>query len=524
MSAGITILTAATLRWPHLRTALEDLLRDSPELAMAGGGSALPALAQLPDIDTGVLEAIESVLPDRHADLDVGHAAITQRLTDDSLAITDDPAERAGLYLELGRRLGNAADRGQAVDATRSAVDILRKLAQADPAAHEPGFARSLHDLSARLFEAGRWEEAVDTANQAEAIYRRLMPSSEYDALLAASLGKVRDGLMRLGRREQALSAGREVAHIYRQLAATNADVYEPEVVTALSVLGDLLSDSAHWEEAFDVTKQAVDVYGRLWQSDALATGAVLLTTMNKLRDQLRTAGKLRYAVRISEWVVTALERLAECDNAIYEAVLARSMNTLGVMMSTMGFPRLALESTEKAVESYRRLARADPQIYRAPLGAALNNLGNHLLALGRLDEALTSGQVVVPCNISLLSLPAPDASSPIMLGVFNTPSNSAGFHLAEQVAGYGANRGPTALRAVKATFASCGYVATPGQPSNLIKFTGTYLATPTEWAVEEDKGILIEVAIDQSGQDALLDKVLTAIKARVNRILTSMH
>lgn len=59
------------------------LLRNDPQLAIGAGSPALTALAAIPTIPVDILTAIEGHLPeDRHINLDVGAAAITQRLVD----------------------------------------------------------------------------------------------------------------------------------------------------------------------------------------------------------------------------------------------------------------------------------------------------------------------------------------------------------------------------------------------------------------------------------------------------------
>jgi hypothetical protein len=82
------------------------LLREHPHLALAAGGVALVRLTELPDVDLGVLEAIEVLVPfGRHVDLDIATAVLTARLTPHHLATTTDPANRAQLYAILGYRL-----------------------------------------------------------------------------------------------------------------------------------------------------------------------------------------------------------------------------------------------------------------------------------------------------------------------------------------------------------------------------------------------------------------------------------
>ncbi|MGH3939356.1 MAG: tetratricopeptide repeat-containing protein, partial [Pseudonocardiaceae bacterium] len=173
---AVTVLIETAHRWPHIaRCQLFPLLRVQPGLAVTAGGAALVRLAELPDIDLGVLEAIEALLPaGRHVDLDIAIAAITTRLTTHRLATTSDPADRARLYVILGYRLLNAGHREEALAATVEAVEVSRRLAGVNPAAFEPDLAMALTNLGAMLSGLGRWEEALAAMVEAVEVSRRL--------------------------------------------------------------------------------------------------------------------------------------------------------------------------------------------------------------------------------------------------------------------------------------------------------------------------------------------------------------
>ncbi|MCK9921770.1 tetratricopeptide repeat protein, partial [Frankia sp. AgPm24] len=172
---GWTVLVETAKRWPHVGERLHEILRDSPGLVVAAGGTVLTALASWDGVDLGVLGAVEALFPDhRSADLDAGMAAVTARLHTHRLDETSDPAERARLWERLAWRLDHAGRREEALAATEQAVEIRRRLAAANPAAFEPDLARSLTNLGALLSGLGRREEALAATEQAVEIYRRL--------------------------------------------------------------------------------------------------------------------------------------------------------------------------------------------------------------------------------------------------------------------------------------------------------------------------------------------------------------
>ncbi|MEU5757029.1 hypothetical protein ABZ775_33555, partial [Streptomyces sp. NPDC047829] len=72
----------------------------------------------------------------------------------------------------------------------QEAVEIRRRLAQDNPAAHEPNLATSLTNLSVRLAKAGRHGDALTTTAEAVKIYRRLAQDNPaaHEPNLATSL------------------------------------------------------------------------------------------------------------------------------------------------------------------------------------------------------------------------------------------------------------------------------------------------------------------------------------------------
>ena len=74
----------------------------------------------------------------------------------------DDKAGRAGLLNNLSVALSALGRREEALQAAQEAVDVYRKLAEANPQAFLPDLAMSLNNLGNRLSALGRREEALD--------------------------------------------------------------------------------------------------------------------------------------------------------------------------------------------------------------------------------------------------------------------------------------------------------------------------------------------------------------------------
>ncbi len=82
--------------------------------------------------------------------------------------------ERSRLLNNLSNRLSVSGDRPGALRAIEEAVEIYRRLAQAQPAAFEPALAMSLNNLSNRLSDSGDRPGALRAIEEAVEIYRRL--------------------------------------------------------------------------------------------------------------------------------------------------------------------------------------------------------------------------------------------------------------------------------------------------------------------------------------------------------------
>ncbi|MGV9976164.1 tetratricopeptide repeat protein, partial [Micromonospora wenchangensis] len=220
--AAITVLVEAAHRWPHLATTvLYPLIQTHPQLAITAGGATLTRLASIPGIDLTILETLEPLLPpDRHIDLDIAAAAITDTLTRHRLTHITDPAQRAHLHATHAWRLANAGQQQQALAPAVEAVRILRRLADTNPDTYLPDLAMSLNNLGNRLSELGRREQALTHTETATDIYRRLADTNPdtYLPNLAASLNNLGNRLSELGRREQALTHTETATDIYRRL------------------------------------------------------------------------------------------------------------------------------------------------------------------------------------------------------------------------------------------------------------------------------------------------------------------
>jgi tetratricopeptide (TPR) repeat protein len=95
---------------------------------------------------------------------------VVQRLADDSA----DGSERAGWLVDLSNRLGELGRWEEALAAIEEAVTIRRQLARDRPAAFLSDLATALNNLADKLSRLNRGAEASAMREEANAAHRRV--------------------------------------------------------------------------------------------------------------------------------------------------------------------------------------------------------------------------------------------------------------------------------------------------------------------------------------------------------------
>jgi tetratricopeptide (TPR) repeat protein len=390
---AVTVLVETAHRWPHVaKEVLYPLIRQHPSLALAAGGATLTRLAELPDIDLAALERIEALLPvDRHIDLDVAAAAITDILIADRLETTGDPAQLGRLHAIRSERLARAGRHRDAIAPAEEAVALLRTLAVSNPARYEREFAGTLGNLGTVLAEAGRHQDALVPTEEAASIYRRLATDDPTNYLhdLATALGNLGPMLSELGRKEEALQPAADAVSIHRQLTEANPTANMPDLAMALSNLGLMLSALHRHDDALDPAEEAVTIYRQLADTNPAGYLPGLAMSLTNLGGRQAETGRHTSALASADEAVNIYRQLADSNPAAYRPGLATSLTNLASRLTVDGRQDEALISAEEAVEVYRLLTDTNPAAYTSNLAGTLANLGVHLAGADRHDEAL---------------------------------------------------------------------------------------------------------------------------------------
>ncbi len=404
---AVSVMIEAAHRWPHLTTEhLEPLLRQHPTLAVAAGSGALTRLADLATIDLEVLEGIDARMPDdRHVDLDIGAAALAQRLVAHRLAVTDDSVDQGRIRERLTVRLYNAGLYDAALAAAQDALLAWRPVAQTHVGYHEPGFgyfdrvlASTLTMLSNCLLAVGREAEALQAIEEAVRVCRRLASAAPvlYNPFLAGALGNLGNSLAVMGRLEEALDAADESVQVYRQAASADPARHDPNFATALRSLSGHLREMGRKTEAISPADEAAAISRRLATENPAAYEPDLAAALSTLSDGLHEGGRQADALEPGKEAVQVFRRLAEANPVVYEPQLAGALSNLGTFLREMGRHAEAEETAEEAVEVFRRLAQANPAVYESDLAVALNSMSGSLSDVGRHAEAEETAEEAV--------------------------------------------------------------------------------------------------------------------------------
>jgi tetratricopeptide (TPR) repeat protein len=395
---ALTVLARAALTQP----AGLDLLRDA--LTAHSGDLALPAMSVAVETNPAVGDLLSEALTAGSASTQVMEriadaapypsfalAPVAATVLAQLIGQVTDAGPRASRLLDLSNRLADLGRPEEALKAINEAVVIRRELARVQPDAFLPYLARSLTNQSNCLAAVGRREEALAAINEAVTIHRELARARP-DAFLpdlAASLTNQCGRLGELGRREEALAAINEAVTVRRELARAWPDAFLPDLAASLNNQSIQLGEMGREEEALAAINEAVTAYRDLARSRPDAFLPDLARSRNDQSNCLAALGRWEEALAPIDEAVTIRRDLARSRPDAFLPGLATSLNNQSNCLGGLGQGEEALAVIDEAVTIHRDLARSRPDAFLPDLAASLNNQSIHLGGLGRQEEAL---------------------------------------------------------------------------------------------------------------------------------------
>ena len=380
----------------HILKTCPHLWSSALEVSLAQGGPFVGALEYL--VESGVdlpFEEIENSIPLEHSTLRGVALAAVQHMEERS---ENDPAERAHYLRRLANRLSKAGRRNEALEAAQEAIVLYRKLVALYPDMYTSDLAMMLDNLGNRLSEVGRREEGLEAVREAVEQYRLLAAKSPetYASNLASSLNNLAYLLSGVGYRDEAAKIGEEAVSMYRSLVAKSSSNYLPDMAASLDNLAIFLSGAGRQLEALEVVREATGIYRRLEEESPATYASDLMVSLNNLALRLSGVGCRREALEASQEAVGLCRGLAKELPDVYSHLLASLTDNLAVRLSEMGRLREALDVAREAVGAYRSLAKTSKfstVTYFPDLALSLNNLAYFLSVLGNHGEAVEIGR-----------------------------------------------------------------------------------------------------------------------------------
>lgn len=315
-----------------------------------------------------------------------------------------------------------------------------------------------VHTRAHVLFDAGRWEEAADTA-RASAAARRDLGAFDSDQLsrLSDSLELLANALTRLRRLEEADAISAEVVAMRARLpwpdrarallnraamlveagrheeglavatelvraAPTRAgvpDLGDPALVDGLANLAVLLRLNGRWREAVSVQALAVDQLRLAAAVGGTAASADLAVALANQSLMHLERGRPGEAEGPGQEALEIRERLAR-HSARHLEDLADSLNNQAIVLDRLGRAEAAEVLASRSVELRRRLHEQQPAAQERRLANVLGTHSHMLTACGRPEAGVVAGREAVD-RLRRLSVTDAGTTAPWLAGALDS-------------------------------------------------------------------------------------------------------
>ncbi|GGP43555.1 tetratricopeptide repeat protein [Saccharothrix coeruleofusca] len=208
--------------------------------------------------------------------------------------------EHARTLVSIAALLSGFGQCERARSVLREAIGVLRRLAEANPAAFEPELAGALEALGAVLLRSERMGEALKVSREAVALRRRLAGDGEPAARaeLAASLVALVDALPEPADR---VAAAEEAVLLARPLAAEHPVRHEVDLVVAQARLARLLLVAGREYEAGALVEEVLAAQRRLPRRLLMTRAGGLAGALHALATALAGIEHHGWALRLAE-------------------------------------------------------------------------------------------------------------------------------------------------------------------------------------------------------------------------------
>lgn len=320
---------------------------------------------------------------------------------------TPDQAEALGAW---ARALEEAGRSDEALDPAERAEAMWRRITRTDPLRYRVALWRAMRDLAVVSFGTGREKEhaqlveetvsAWSSAPETESVWTEPELAWGMHALeLTTAPGSV----------DAARWYHERAVSLLRGLVARDPVAHE-EVLARVQANLLLLVNRGRPGEALEGLRESVSIRRRLTRDRPDAFERHLAYSLSNLSHALAGIGQAAEALAAGQEALALRRRVvrkaASADgNGVprLRFELAWSLSGVGVLLSEQGRPHEALSLEEEALSIRRDLAREAPDRYREELATSCSNLGVTYSRLGRFGDALRLEQEAVEIRRELV-------------------------------------------------------------------------------------------------------------------------
>lgn len=318
-------------------------------------------------------------------------------------------AEFGRLVGELSWRLADLGRFESALEAAQQAEELGRELARLRPTDHRGDWADALEVLAYRLSDLGLADAAVAEARHAEAICAADAAQTEHEAIVgrerqdhararwASSLEAAASVLERAQRLGEAQAAAAQAVEIRRQLAIADGGRSLPRLAVAQSRLGILLGACGRTQEAMAMLREAEGACEALGPACPSRTVATWAAALGALSQQLARSGSREDSLACAEQAVRVWHQLGGGELNAFLPDLGRALRRLAQVLNQADRAGLALASLAEAERVYAHLSRVDPGTYFSELALVRLERASTLAGLSEWPAALRAIQEVLP-------------------------------------------------------------------------------------------------------------------------------
>ncbi|WP_460707382.1 tetratricopeptide repeat protein [Myceligenerans halotolerans] len=306
---------------------------------------------------------------------------------------TTGQAEALGAW---ARALEEAGHSDEALDPAERAEAMWRRITRADPLRYRTALWRAMRDLAVVSFGTGRDEEGARLVEETVSAW-----SSVPEAEAAWSEPELAWGMYALelttapGSVDAARWYHERAVSLLRGLVGRDPVAYQ-ETLARVQANLLLLVNRGRPGEALEGLRESVSIRRRLARDRPDAFERHLAYSLSNLSHALAGLGKAAEALAAGQEALAlrrrALRKAASSDRGGAPKLrfeLAWSLSGVGVLLSEQGRPHEALSLEEEALAIRRELAGEAPGRYREELATSCSNLGVTYSRLGRFGDAL---------------------------------------------------------------------------------------------------------------------------------------